>query len=314
MTGEAGEILLRRDDDFHSPRRPAGHGAPLDPPGLRTGGRRQSRACLPRLLPARSRPRPSPTLSGRRRPSRLRSGWSSPRLPRRPGRACACWRTGGNAIDAAVAAAFTQTASDPGGSGLGGQTWMVIRLASGEERAVFCPARAPLRIDRAKLKAAQQGSELWGPMSAAVPTTVATLAHALRRYGTMSPAEVLAPGDRGGGVGLPDPVVRALLPRRLHAAPLRVRGPVPRLPDRPDRRLRNPRRGPDRDVREASRASPTRSGDSPTPGSPTSTPGRSPPGSTRTSGPPAASSRDRTSCAFPRASSTRPPFGGPIEA
>ena len=100
---------------------------------------------------------------------------------------------GGNAIDAAVAAAFTQTASDPGGSGLGGQTWMVIRLASGEERAVFCPARAPLGIDRAKVKAAQLGSEVWGPMVAAVPTTVATLAYALRRYGTMNPPEVLGP-------------------------------------------------------------------------------------------------------------------------
>ncbi|MBK9968449.1 MAG: gamma-glutamyltransferase [Holophagales bacterium] len=100
---------------------------------------------------------------------------------------------GGNAVDAAVAAAFALTASDPGGSGLGGQTWMVLRLASGQERAVFCPARAPLRIDLAKMKAARQGSELWGPMATAVPTTVATLAHALRRYGTMSPAEVLGP-------------------------------------------------------------------------------------------------------------------------
>lgn len=100
---------------------------------------------------------------------------------------------GGNAVDAAVAAAFALTASDPGGSGLGGQTWMVIRLASGEERAVFCPARAPLRLDRAKMKAARQGTDLWGPMAAAIPTTVATLAHALRRYGTMGAAEVLGP-------------------------------------------------------------------------------------------------------------------------
>lgn len=100
---------------------------------------------------------------------------------------------GGNAIDAAVAAAFALTASDPGGSGLGGQTWMVIRLASGEERAVFCPARAPIRIGRTKQKAARSGSDLWGPMAAAAPTTVATLEHALRRYGTMSAAEVLGP-------------------------------------------------------------------------------------------------------------------------
>ncbi len=100
---------------------------------------------------------------------------------------------GGNAVDAAVAAAFTLTASDPGGSGLGGQTWMVIHLASGQERAILCPARVPMRIDQAKLKAAREGTQLWGPKSAAVPTTVATLDHALRRYGTMSAAEVLVP-------------------------------------------------------------------------------------------------------------------------
>jgi gamma-glutamyltranspeptidase / glutathione hydrolase len=108
---------------------------------------------------------------------------------------------GGNAVDAAVAAAFALTASDPGGSGLGGQTWMVIRLASGEERAVFCPSRVPLRIDRAKQKAARNGTDLWGPMAAAVPTTVATLDYALRRYGTMSAAEVLGPAIEAAETG-----------------------------------------------------------------------------------------------------------------
>ncbi len=100
---------------------------------------------------------------------------------------------GGNAVDAAVAAAFALTASDPGGSGLGGQTWLVLRLASGEERSVSCPAPAPLRLDRRRFRAARDGADLWGPAAAAVPTTVATLAHALRTYGTKPFAEVLAP-------------------------------------------------------------------------------------------------------------------------
>ncbi|MHB8798249.1 MAG: gamma-glutamyltransferase [Thermoanaerobaculia bacterium] len=100
---------------------------------------------------------------------------------------------GGNAVDAAVAAAFALTAADPGGSGIGGQTWLVLRLASGEERAVYCPAPVPLRIDRRRFRAARDGADLWGPMAAAVPTTVATLAHALRTYGTKPFAEVLAP-------------------------------------------------------------------------------------------------------------------------
>ncbi len=100
---------------------------------------------------------------------------------------------GGNAVDAAVAAAFALTASDPGGSGLGGQTWMLVRLASGEERALLCPSRAPMRLDPHEVRAARLGSNLHGPKAAAVPTTVATLAHALRRYGTKSFADVLAP-------------------------------------------------------------------------------------------------------------------------
>ena len=100
---------------------------------------------------------------------------------------------GGNAVDAAVAAAFALGASDPGGSGLGGQTWMVIRLASGVERALLCPSRTPTRIDRARVKAARRGTELWGPMASGVPTSVATLDHALRRYGTLPLARVLGP-------------------------------------------------------------------------------------------------------------------------
>jgi len=100
---------------------------------------------------------------------------------------------GGNAVDAAVAAALALTAADPGGSGLGGQTWMVVRLASGEERAIYCPARAPLRVDRLLTKASRVDGELWGPKAAAAPTTLATLAHALARYGTRSFAESLAP-------------------------------------------------------------------------------------------------------------------------
>jgi gamma-glutamyltranspeptidase / glutathione hydrolase len=100
---------------------------------------------------------------------------------------------GGNAVDAAVAAAFALGASDPGGSGLGGQTWMVIRLASGVERALLCPSRAPMRIDRARVKAARRKTELWGPMASGIPTSVATLDHALRQYGTLPFARVLGP-------------------------------------------------------------------------------------------------------------------------
>ena len=100
---------------------------------------------------------------------------------------------GGNAVDAAVAAAFALGASDPGGSGLGGQTWMVVHLASGVDRAILCPSRVPMRIDRERVRQARRGTELSGPMAATVPTSLATLDHALRRYGRLPLAEVLRP-------------------------------------------------------------------------------------------------------------------------
>jgi gamma-glutamyltranspeptidase len=53
--------------------------------------------------------------------------------------------SGGNAFDAAVAAAFALGVALPGSSGLGGQTVMLVRLASGRIAAVDGSARAPLR-------------------------------------------------------------------------------------------------------------------------------------------------------------------------
>lgn len=110
---------------------------------------------------------------------------------------------GGNAVDAAVAAALALGSADPGGSGLGGQTWMVVRLASGVERAIFCPARAPMRYDAGRLRAARRGNELWGPMAAAAPTTLATLDHALRTYGSLPFATVVQPAIEVAEAGYP---------------------------------------------------------------------------------------------------------------
>ena len=50
---------------------------------------------------------------------------------------------GGNAIDAAVAAAFVLGVSDSDASGLGGETYMLIRFSSGQTVAVDGTAPAP---------------------------------------------------------------------------------------------------------------------------------------------------------------------------
>ncbi len=58
---------------------------------------------------------------------------------------------GGNAIDAAVAAAFAVGVSDPGDSGLGGTTYMLIRFADGRATAIDGSALVPLKVDSDRL-------------------------------------------------------------------------------------------------------------------------------------------------------------------
>jgi len=100
---------------------------------------------------------------------------------------------GGNAVDAAVAAAFALGVADPGGSGLGGFTYLLIAPADGSPVAVDGSTPAPLAADPAALRAIRDSGEYYGHTAASVPTTPATLAHALARYGTLSLSEVLQP-------------------------------------------------------------------------------------------------------------------------
>jgi len=101
---------------------------------------------------------------------------------------------GGNAIDAAVAAAFALGVVEPAASGLGGQTMMLLNLAeSGRKFCLDGATRAPNRTPPGELERAAQ---LRGYRATTVPSTPAVLAHALKHYGTKSLAEVLAPSIR----------------------------------------------------------------------------------------------------------------------
>ena len=101
--------------------------------------------------------------------------------------------SGGNAIDAAVAAALALGASEPGASGLGGQTYMLICLADGRCVAIDGSARVPLRASRFELQRLAAAGRMYGHKLAATPATLAALAHALSRFGTRTLAEVIAP-------------------------------------------------------------------------------------------------------------------------
>ncbi len=98
---------------------------------------------------------------------------------------------GGNAVDAAVAAAFALGVCEPQASGLGGQTMMMIHLAEeGRTFALDGSSRSPARANVADLPK-KEGR--WGHRATTVPATPAVLDHALRRYGRLKLARVLQP-------------------------------------------------------------------------------------------------------------------------
>ncbi len=135
---------------------------------------------------------------------------------------------GGNAVDAAVATAFALSAADPSESGLGGESWILICPVDRPPVAIVAPSRVPRRADVAALRRARGSTGIAGHVAAAAPTTVASLARALSRYGTRSFAEVLAPAieeaERGWTVGWNEASVLRSSVERISLSP--VLGPI----------------------------------------------------------------------------------------
>ncbi len=100
-------------------------------------------------------------------------------------------KAGGNAVDAAVAAAFAVGVAEPNSNGLGGEGMMIIFLAK-TRKAVAIDYRSA-----APAGAAIAGKLAdTGPTSVAVPGTVAGLCLALEKYGTLPLERVLEPAVR----------------------------------------------------------------------------------------------------------------------
>ncbi|MDH3681698.1 MAG: gamma-glutamyltransferase [Acidimicrobiia bacterium] len=111
-------------------------------------------------------------------------------------------RNGGNAIDAAVAAAAVLGVTEPYSSGIGGGGFMVIYLAD-ENRVVTIDGReeAPSDPDFDEDVFLEDGvpipffpERITSGLGVGVPGTFATWAHALERYGTISLSRALQPG------------------------------------------------------------------------------------------------------------------------
>jgi gamma-glutamyltranspeptidase/glutathione hydrolase len=106
-------------------------------------------------------------------------------------------KAGGNAVDAAVAAAAVLGVTEPFSCGLGGGGFMVIRPRHGKVTTIdgretaseamtptsFWENGVPLPFNDAR----------WSGMSVGVPGTPATWEEALKKYGTMKLAQVLQP-------------------------------------------------------------------------------------------------------------------------
>jgi gamma-glutamyltranspeptidase / glutathione hydrolase len=101
-------------------------------------------------------------------------------------------KRGGNAVDAAVAVAFALAVTHPSAGNIGGGGFMMVRLASGETRAIDFRETAPASATGEKnQKQLDKGG--YGYASAAVPGTVAGLVLARDTFGTRPLAELVAP-------------------------------------------------------------------------------------------------------------------------
>ena len=116
-------------------------------------------------------------------------------------------KRGGNAVDAAVATAFALAVVEPAAGNIGGGGFMLVRLANGTTGFLDYREMAPGKATREMYikpdgKLDNEASTV-GYRSVAVPGTVAGLALALKSYGTMKLADVMAPAIRYAEDGIP---------------------------------------------------------------------------------------------------------------
>ena len=119
-------------------------------------------------------------------------------------------RKGGNAVDAAVATAFALGVVEPNASGLGGGGYIVFyRAKTGRAEAIDYREMAPQKATADMYPLAPDGKGVLnkastvGHRACAVPGNLAGLNMALKRWGTLRLADVLAPAIRYAEEGYP---------------------------------------------------------------------------------------------------------------
>ncbi|MCC6748543.1 MAG: gamma-glutamyltransferase [Deltaproteobacteria bacterium] len=129
-------------------------------------------------------------------------------------------RQGGNAVDAACATVFALGVVNPAGSGLGGGGFLMVHVpGEAAPRILDFRETAPGKAHRAMFLGAgvPRAASQRGGLAVAVPGEVRGCAEALRRYGKLPLAKVLAPALRLARGGFP--VGRHLAAATLHLGP-----------------------------------------------------------------------------------------------
>ncbi len=115
-------------------------------------------------------------------------------------------RNGGNAVDAAVGVGFALAVTLPRAGNIGGGGFMVIHLANGEDVAIDYRELATKAAFRDMYLDAAGNPDpnlsRYHGLAVGVPGTVAGLAMALERYGSMKLPEVIAPALRLAEAGI----------------------------------------------------------------------------------------------------------------
>ncbi|MDR7333655.1 gamma-glutamyltransferase [Roseateles asaccharophilus] len=106
-------------------------------------------------------------------------------------------KDGGNAVDAAVAVGYALAVVYPAAGNLGGGGFMTIQLADGRKTFLDFREKAPLAAT-ANMYLDKDGNVIKGlstrsHLAVGVPGSVSGLEYALKRYGTMKRATVIAP-------------------------------------------------------------------------------------------------------------------------
>jgi gamma-glutamyltranspeptidase / glutathione hydrolase len=115
-------------------------------------------------------------------------------------------KSGGNAIDAAVAVGLTLGVVDTYNSGIGGGCFMLIRLANGKVVAIDGRETAPaaatkdmfLRDGQADTRLSQSG-----PLATGIPGELAAFDHAVLKYGKLRLRDLLLPAAEIAESGFP---------------------------------------------------------------------------------------------------------------